>query len=238
MIRKNSSWIVLRIFNASLSLAALIFLGGCTSIQTTARDGNLEEVKRQLAWGVNVNSESLRMHNTALHMSAYKGHVEIVKYLLEKGANPNVRQESGVTPLAFAAIGGHTEVMEILIAHGANPNLSVVMELAARGGHVEAVKILLEHGADINVKVTDGGTALTVAVSRQHVELVKFLLSKGADVNARVYGKTLLWLAYYKDDVTIGRILLQHGANPTMECKGRTLPPSYLEKLHEEGLSE
>jgi len=151
---------------------------------------------------------------------------------LERGADPNIRQESSVTPLAFAAYSGHVDIMMILIAHGAYPHRGSVMELAARGGHIKAVKVLLKHGVDINVKGTDEYTALGTAVSHRRVKLVKFLLSKRADVNARaIYGATPLQVACWNNDLKIGRILLQHGANPTLECNGRKMPQFFIDKL-------
>lgn len=222
----------IRMFCLVLLASAWVFAGGCQSIQVAARKGDLKEVERQLAQGVNVNSRTFRMRTAALHEAASEGRVEIVKLLLEKGANPDILDEGSTTPLAYAACGGHVEVMEILIAHGADPAQRRVMELAAMGGHIEPVEVLLEHGVDINVKGTDEATGLIVAVSHRRRELVKFLLSRGADVNARaIYGKTPLWSAYYKGDVTIGRILLQHGADPTLECNGRKIPQSFLEQL-------
>ena len=222
-------------FRVSVLAFTMALLGGCVSIQSAARKGDLEEVRSQLASGTNVNSKTFRMGLTALHGAAGNGHIEIVKLLLEKGADPNITQENSCPPLAYAAHGGHADIMEILIAHGADPQQRTVMELAARGGHIEAVEVLLEHGTDINVKGTDGYTALNTAVGHRHVELVKFLLSRGADVNATAsYGRTPLFTAYRARNVKIRRILLQHGADTTLEYgEGFKIPQSFLDQLRE-----
>ncbi len=78
MTKKESSSVGMRIFDVSLLVTALAFLGGCASIQTAARKGDLKEVRRQLAWGVNVNSETFVMRRSALHEAAGNGHAEIV----------------------------------------------------------------------------------------------------------------------------------------------------------------
>ena len=66
-----------------LLVLALIFFTGCMSIQTAARTGNLKEVERQLALGVNVNSRHYLTRDTPLIEAAYNGHVEIVKLLID-----------------------------------------------------------------------------------------------------------------------------------------------------------
>jgi ankyrin repeat protein len=232
MTERKSRSARITIFHVILLMSVWAFWSGCTSIQDAARKGDFQEVKRQLDAGANVNSETFRMRRTALHEAAGFGHLEIVKLLLERGADPNIREESGTPPLAFAAYGGYIEIMEILIAHGAKPGDRSVMELAAKGGRVESVTTLLDHGADINVKVTDEYTPLGTAVSHRRRELVNFLLAKGANVNARaIYGATPLFVAYWNNDPVIGRILLEHGADPALECHGRKIPQSFLDRL-------
>jgi ankyrin repeat protein len=51
---------------------------------------------------------------TPMHAAAYKGNVEIIKYLLSKGANVSAVNNSGYTPIMLAQRSGHKEVIEIL----------------------------------------------------------------------------------------------------------------------------
>jgi hypothetical protein len=63
---------------------------------------------------------------TPLHLAAGKGHIDVVKLLLAKGAMADVKTNQGQTPLHLAAEGGHKEIVELLLAAGkGRPALSV-----------------------------------------------------------------------------------------------------------------
>src|ERR1044071_7746591 len=74
-----------------------------------------------------------------LHWAAYKQDAAAVAQLLRKGANPNARNNYGVTPLSLAATTGHVETLEKLLKAGADPNATVrsgetPLMLASRAG--------------------------------------------------------------------------------------------------------
>jgi hypothetical protein len=97
--------------------------------------------------------------STALTTAAYKGQADVVKNLLDKGADVNERGGCGfgwpsVTPLICAAYGGH----------------------------MEAVKELIDRGADVNKSDGEGWTPLVQAVDEGHVGITKLLIEKGADI--------------------------------------------------------
>jgi ankyrin repeat protein len=84
---------------------------------------------------------------TALHAGASRGGAEIVKLLLEAGADPNVKQERGFVPLHSAAANGSAAVVELLLKHGAHPDAKAEdgktpADMATEGGHKDLAEKL------------------------------------------------------------------------------------------------
>lgn len=127
---------------------------------------------------------------TALVPAANQGHEEIVKFLIEQGADLHAKDKDGVNPLMEASVMGHTAVVKMLLDAGASASevsdtgVSALW-LAAGEGRLEVVKLLFEVGhADINNARADGVTALMAAAAGGHPKTVKYLLDKGVDPQA------------------------------------------------------
>lgn len=91
------------------------------------------------------------------------GHEEVVKFLLEHGANVEDHNENGHTPLMEAASAGHVGLAKILLEHGAGINThsnefkESALTLACYKGHLDMVRFLLEAGADqVSVWISNG----------------------------------------------------------------------------------
>jgi ankyrin repeat protein len=81
-----------------------------------ARQGDISTMKLFLAAGINPNVEDNLFHReTALMVAAGKGHTEIVKLLLEMGANPDIQNDFNGTALLNAAKEGHTESLRLIL---------------------------------------------------------------------------------------------------------------------------
>ncbi|XP_057668460.1 ankyrin repeat domain-containing protein 50 [Diorhabda carinulata] len=142
------------------------------------------------------------MHGqAALHVAARLGQAQVVKVLLEAGANADQADVDGWTPLRAAAWGGHTEVVELLVKHGCSLDSvdaenRTALRAAAWSGHEEIVKILLQNGANVNLTDHEGRTALIAAAYMGHADIVEHLLNFGADINhADADGRTALSVA-------------------------------------------
>ena len=100
--------------------------------------------------------------------AASSGHTEIVKLLLERGADVNITNHYSCTVLVSASNEGNAEIVKLLLAHGADVNIRnrsnrTALMCAASSGHTEIVKLLLEHGADVNMKDSWNSTAFDLA---------------------------------------------------------------------------
>lgn len=129
--------------------------------------------------------------SNALLWAVHHDHAASVALLLSRGANPDVRNRYGITPLAEAALNGNADIVRQLLAAGADPNAEVregetPLMLAARSGSVPAVEALLAAGAAVDARETwQGQTALMWAAGENHPEVVRVLVAAGAEIDAR-----------------------------------------------------
>ena len=153
-------------------------------------------------------------HATPLIMAAWHGHLDIVKYLLDRGADIDAAYEAGNTALIAAAWHGHVDVVTYLISEGAdiavrNRGGEDALVWAAEHGHLEIVKHLLDAGAD------SVDTAFVFACENGHVEIAALLIRRGASL-AYEHGNhrlTPLAAAAYRGHEALVRFLLDEGAD-------------------------
>ena len=137
---------------------------------------------------------------TYLLHSCKVGNAEIVKSLLEKGADLSSEDSDGKRPLYWASCNDDDDE-------------------AAR-----ICNLLLERGVDINHQATDGRTALFAALINTNNKTLEMLLRAGADTNFRMEdGQSILHIAAI-EDVEVVKLLLEHNANPNIENHSQITP--------------
>lgn len=156
--------------------------------------GDLDEVKTHVKRKADVNARGgtgawalSSGGQTALHGAAINGHLGVAQFLLDNGAEADMRDNDSSTPFMCAVLGGHSDV----------------------------AALFLQHGADINAQTPDGWTVLTMATmsasleeGESSLETVRWLLENGADPNAG--GVPPLFMTIDSPDVDA--LLRQYGA--------------------------
>ena len=146
-----------------------LFKAAWTGDVSTFRDINID-----------VNLKDI-VGRTPLHIAAEKGNIDVAMFLIENGANVNVADANGNTPLVFIINKtGNLKITERLLEKGASVNAQnrtgeTALMYAAWHGHSAIVQLLLENRADVALKNRKGNTALTLAESKGHQEIVEML---------------------------------------------------------------
>jgi ankyrin repeat protein len=93
--------------------------GGGDAVIDAARKGDSMRLKDLVDKNPKLVNAKDQFGNTALHSAVEKGHISIIKYLIGKGADVNVTDSEGRTPLYHAEITANTEVEDLLKKYGA-----------------------------------------------------------------------------------------------------------------------
>jgi ankyrin repeat protein len=123
---------------------------------------------------------------TLLGLASYFGHFHLVKFLLEKGSDPNTpsNNQFRVAPLHSACSISNYEIAELLIINGANVNARQLhdytpLHSAAHNDKIELARLLINNGADVNAKTYDRKTPLSIALEKGFKELADLIVNYG-----------------------------------------------------------
>jgi ankyrin repeat protein len=186
-------------------------LNGETVLMNCARTGNAAAVKALIATGANVNAKEPEHDQTALMWAAAEKHPDVVRLLLEAGADIRARSRTYTQTVTSEVTQrlGREELNYSVMRGGSTPLL-----FGARSGDVESVRLLLAAGADVNDALPNGMTALILAAHSGQGPAAELMLAKGANPNSDAIGYSALHAAVLRSDLHLVKELLAHGANP------------------------
>ena len=153
---------------------------GLSALFLAVREPSLKVAETLIEWPrTNVETRT-RDDESPLMMAALKGHLDLARKLIVRGADVN---KTGWTPLHYAATGGHVAIIDLLLEHHAyidaeSPNGTTPLMMAAQYGSIEAVKLLLEAGADPNLKNQLGLSAIDFAYRVNRPEAAELIAGR------------------------------------------------------------
>ena len=127
--------------------------------------------------------------NTALISASRDGQIEMLEMLMEEeGADVNIPNNNGNTPLMIATRNGNTEIARMLIDRGADVNIpdnngNTPLTWASDRGNIQIVRMLIDRGANVNAKNKWNITPLTWASDRGNIQIVRMLIGRGAIIS-------------------------------------------------------
>ena len=169
-----------------VTLFSFTLVTSAQNIHEAAWKGDLAKVKMLLK----KNPRSINMKDesgmTPLHWAARGEHFEIIKYLINNGADVNVKNNDNVMALQFVI--GNKEAVQFLIAKGAdvpvkgNTGKNLLHKVALLG-YKNLVELMIEKGANTSTKNNNGGTLLHSASAGGLNRVAEMMIRQGADVN-------------------------------------------------------
>jgi len=139
---------------APAPLAAQMFSEGYQFLEAVKeRDGDTATEMLNKPGTQVINTRDITTGDTGLHIVAQRRDTLWIRFLLQRGADPNIANKQGTTPL----------------------------QIATTLGHIDGVEELIKRGADVNVTDRQGETPLISAVHQRNKDLIARLLKQGAD---------------------------------------------------------
>ena len=148
-----------------------------------------------------------------------------LEILLNKGADVNMRDEEGHTPLMVASRDGQAACLPLLLCsvpewkishlNEKNNEGSTALMLATLHREIKCIYVLLVNGADVEIEDDRGENALMIAAQVGYIDGLQILLNAGAKINSKshVRGHTALMQAAQWEETECLRILLKSGAD-------------------------
>lgn len=202
---------------------------GCSPLFLACRFNHLNAVKYLLDFcGADIEqkgryeaSEDHHIHSVSpLWVAAVSGNIDIVRLLIDRGANINSLSDTGSTPLrsvcflcrdddnSIAQFDGELSIDEGFLQQDGSGSQDVYMEI---------VKLLVERGAEVSRPNFNGGTCLINSI--HNCQLIRYLIDNEAEVNSSDnQSKTALHYAIQQGRLGATKLLLSFGADPMLRA--------------------
>ncbi|KAL3081258.1 hypothetical protein niasHS_012362 [Heterodera schachtii] len=162
--------------------------------------------------------------DTALIYALLENKLDIVHYLIARGARADRTNKMGVSPLHIVVKMGDFALCKFFVENGVNVNQKTTndtghqltpLHLACADGHLQIVKLLVEEGnADIEVADSDGDTAFLCALLENKLDIGGYLITRGARIDrTNKFGISPLHIFAKKGDFALCKFLVENGAN-------------------------
>lgn len=176
---------------------------GCSDKYISSSEGEFEVAKENCL-------------TTPLQLAVHKNFTDIVKLLLDAGADPKISGSDG-TAIEIATKNKNTKILALLqnahLKSSQKPKNQygdelIIISEKIKPENLTDIKRLISAGANINIKNTFGATTLFMASQNGCNEIVKYLINNNADINQTFKGATPLWIASQQGHIDIVESLL------------------------------
>eukprot|EP01135_Chromosphaera_perkinsii_P002926 Nk52_evm37s230 gene=Nk52_evmTU37s230 len=180
-----------------------------------------------------VNAKESLTNRSCLHKAITSRNYDILRFLLEAGADVESHDYLGRRPIHFACIIGSSTCLKLLLEHKAQATCEdkegyTPLYYAVMKGFVSCCRDLIEAGADMEAMIERQGTPLALACKYGHENVAKLFIEKGANVNAMdEFGVTPLFLSCAEGAVSCVQLLIENGADIEVEIEDSYWTPIF-----------
>ena len=182
--------------------------GGLTALHFAARQGAVETARALVEAGADVNGQTAGDLTSPMLIAMVNGHFDLALYFLEKGANPNLASDAGMTPL-YAALNVHWAPKAFY------PQPRAYLQQQA--SYLDVMKALIAKGADPNARLQR-----KIWYTQYNFDLLRVDDS----------GATPFWRAAYASDIDAMKLLVAAGADPSVP----TAKPAMNDRFQQGGV--
>ncbi len=153
---------------------------GWTALQWAAYNGKTNCLGYLLSQGADINTNHSMYRLTPLLLAVMGGNEEAMMILASNGADINITDNNGWSPLHYACRDGYTDALSKMLDFNPEINLKVqsgytALMLAAYNGEYEICELLVNKGADIRIESEEEKSAIDYATLNNHIEVINFL---------------------------------------------------------------